>query len=341
MATGVASSSSSTGSNYIAPSYATASGIAILTATVVAAEANDIVTLAKYSTTDLTVYGRNTSLVSVYEGIPYMDAPARWSQPIPASIGSTYAALRGTANQDSLKALGVPTSVLFDTSAIAFSKPRSEDRFKCYQRHPTTAGLFVGSEDCLYMNIATPYRATSEKHYSCNTTLCTITSLGIAANAVPLLPVMVFIHGGNYANGSAYDVDVESLVRQSVEAEAPIVAVTFNYRIGVFGFLAHSALSFGRTPLETSGLYALEDQRMALRFVRSHIQAFGGDPSRVTLVGEGTGAVMACMHVFSDSHDKFNTLFARAILQGSDRGHEGRHGRPAGRCKPECRRRQC
>src|ERR1051325_8474790 len=73
-------------------------------------------------------------------------------------------------------------------------------------------------------------------------------------------------------------------------ASKGIVAVTVNYRLGVFGFMAHPELT-KESPHHASGNYALLDQRAALLWVRRNIEAFGGDPKRVTIAGESAGSV--------------------------------------------------
>ncbi len=119
------------------------------------------------------------------------------------------------------------------------------------------------SEDCLYLNIWTPAKSGSEK-----------------------LPVMVYFFGGGFVagDGSEPRYDGESMATKG------IVAVTVNYRLGVFGFLAHPELS-KESPHHVSGNYALLDQNQALQWVHKNIAAFGGDPGRVTIAGESAGSI--------------------------------------------------
>lgn len=118
------------------------------------------------------------------------------------------------------------------------------------------------SEDCLYLNVWTPAKTGKEK-----------------------LPVLVYYYGGGFVagDGSEYRYDGESM------AEHGIVAVTVNYRLGVFGFLAHPELT-KESPHHASGNYALMDQSAALHWVHDNIAAFGGDPKRVTIAGESAGS---------------------------------------------------
>src|SRR5437764_10758656 len=119
------------------------------------------------------------------------------------------------------------------------------------------------SEDCLYLNVWTPAKSGNER-----------------------LPVLVYFYGGGFVagDGSEPRYDGESIAAKGV------VAVTVNYRLGVFGFLAHPELT-KESPHHASGNYALLDQAAALRWVRDNIAAFGGDPRRVTIAGESAGSV--------------------------------------------------
>lgn len=119
------------------------------------------------------------------------------------------------------------------------------------------------SEDCLYLNIWTPAKRNTKN-----------------------LPVLVYFFGGGFVAGDAseYRYDGESMAKQG------IVTVTVNYRLNVFGFLAHPELS-AEAPYQASGNYGLLDQQAALQWVQDNIAAFGGDPSKVTIAGESAGSI--------------------------------------------------
>jgi para-nitrobenzyl esterase len=97
--------------------------------------------------------------------------------------------------------------------------------------------------------------------------------------------VLVYFYGGGFiaGDGSEPRYDGESMARRGV------VAVTLNYRLGLFGFMAHPELS-KESPQHASGNYGLLDQAAALRWVHENIAAFGGDPGRVTVAGESAGS---------------------------------------------------
>lgn len=115
------------------------------------------------------------------------------------------------------------------------------------------------SEDALSLNVWTAARAADERR-----------------------PVMVWVHGGGFQFGSAASPAIDG----SRLAERGAVVVTFNYRLGVLGFMAHPALD-AEGP---SGNYGLQDQLAALRWVKANIAQFGGDPDNVTVFGESAGA---------------------------------------------------
>jgi para-nitrobenzyl esterase len=118
----------------------------------------------------------------------------------------------------------------------------------------------VVNEDCLYINVWTS-----------------------ALPPAPLKPVMVWIHGGGNVAGSGRE-NGENLARHGV------VLVNFNYRLALFGFFAHPALT-AESPHHASGNYGLMDQIAALQWVQDNIKKFGGDPSNVTIFGESAGAM--------------------------------------------------
>ena len=139
--------------------------------------------------------------------------------------------------------------------------------------------MILGSEDCLSLNVYAPSEAEIGQKR----------------------PVMVFIHGGAYVVGSGGQYD------PSVLAQATgVVAVTFNYRLGALGFLAHAGMNGG------GGDFALLDQQAALGWVKRNIAGFGGDPDNVTLFGESAGGWSVCYQLAAPAAAG---LFQRAIIQ--------------------------
>jgi para-nitrobenzyl esterase len=141
-----------------------------------------------------------------------------------------------------------------------------------------------GKEDCLYLNVWTT-----------------------KGNPAAKKPVMVRIYGGGFTGGSGASgwCDGEAMARKG------IVFVTFNYRVGVLGFLAHPALS-SESPNHVSGNYGILDQIAALQWVKRNIAAFGGDPANVTIAGESAGSCSINILIASPLA---RGLFRRAIAE--------------------------
>lgn len=118
-------------------------------------------------------------------------------------------------------------------------------------------------------------------------------------------PVLVFVHGGAFLTGSG----ASSLYRGERLASRGAVVVTFNYRLGALGFLAHPGLAEGGAPV---GNYGLLDQLAALKYVRAHARAFGGDPENVTVFGESAGAMSVSDLLGAPGA---RGLFRRAVIQ--------------------------
>lgn len=140
------------------------------------------------------------------------------------------------------------------------------------------------SEDCLTLNVFTPE----------------------AANAS--LPVMVWIHGGGYNNGSG----TADLYDGTHLAQRGVVVVTINYRLGRLGFFDHPALAAERRAGEPAGNYGVMDQIAALEWVQANIKSFGGDPGQVTIFGESAGGAAVLQLMAAPSA---RDLFQRAIVQ--------------------------
>uniref|UniRef100_A0A8U7NT08 Neuroligin 2 n=2 Tax=Corvus moneduloides TaxID=1196302 RepID=A0A8U7NT08_CORMO len=144
------------------------------------------------------------------------------------------------------------------------------------------AGAYVAaqSEDCLYLNLYVPteddIRDSGKK------------------------PVMLFLHGGSYMEGTGNMFDGSVLA-----AYGNVIVVTMNYRLGVLGFLSTGDQA-------AKGNYGLLDQIQALRWLHENVGHFGGDPQRITIFGSGAGA--ACVSLLILSHHS-EGLFQKAIAQ--------------------------
>uniref|UniRef100_A0A1Y1L992 Carboxylic ester hydrolase n=1 Tax=Photinus pyralis TaxID=7054 RepID=A0A1Y1L992_PHOPY len=149
---------------------------------------------------------------------------------------------------------------------------------KCLQPVVGSPTKVVGDEDCLFLNVYTPQ---------------------ISEN---LLPVMFFIHGGGFVEGSAQFEEYGPLFLM----EKDVVLVAVNYRLGALGFFS---------PLK-EGLYGnmgLKDQAFALKWVKRNIAKFGGDPNKITIFGHSAGGISAHLHVFSPlSRGMFKGVIAQS-----------------------------
>ena len=141
------------------------------------------------------------------------------------------------------------------------------------------------SEDCLYLNIWAPTKARK-------------------------LPVIVWVHGGGMYGGTA----AQPLYDGTNLARRGAIVVTLNYRLGIFGFFALPELS-AETPEHVSGNQGILDQIAALRWVRANIAAFGGDPDRVTIMGNSAGSESVAVLVASPLA---KGLFQRAIAESGN-----------------------
>ena len=209
-------------------------------------------------------------------------------------IETNFGALRGHTRDGTRRFLGIPFAAPpIDRLRFAPPEPprpwsgtRDADRFAPapIQRIDDLSlelGLLVPhpqSEDCLYLNVFAPDDAPDDG----------------------LRPVMVWLHGGAFASGTAAGpvYDGSRLAR-----DGDVVVVTLNYRVGALGFLGVGSPNVG-----------LQDQLAALRFVRDEIAAFGGDPRNVTVFGEsaGAGSLVALLAM-----PAARGLFRRAIVQSA------------------------
>lgn len=164
-------------------------------------------------------------------------------------------------------------------------------RAACPQPPDFIVGPVPYDEDCLTLNVWTPDLEPSSP-----------------------APVMVFIHGGGFfgesANFARYD--------GATLSGDGVVVVSFDYRLGPFGFLAHPSLTAEAGANASSGNYGLLDQIAALRWVNDNIRNFGGDPANVTIFGESAGALSVCALL---SSDLATGLFHRAIGQSGACSH--------------------
>lgn len=202
----------------------------------------------------------------------------------PAVVATTAGPVRGQTADGYRLFQGIPYAAAQRWQPPAAPPPWQAVRdatrpgLRCIQdtRVDPDFGLPTG-EDCLNLSVWTPSGAGARR------------------------PVMVWIHGGGFLNGSS-----DLYHSQWLATRGDMVVVTVNYRLGALGFLAHPALA------PDPGNYGLADQQAALRWVRGNIAGFGGDPDRVTIAGESAGAMSVCNHLVAPQSAG---LFRAAIIQ--------------------------
>jgi para-nitrobenzyl esterase len=214
-----------------------------------------------------TLLGKFDKEVHVYRGIPYAAAPTgslRWKPPQPAASWSDIR----ECTQFSIQPAQLPDENL------------SEEKKK-----------LPSSEDCLYLNVSTPAKKTTDK-----------------------LPVMVWFHGGGLRYGSGN----YSLYNSLGLPDHDVILVTVNSRLGIVGLFAHPLLS-QESPQGVSGNYLFLDLIASLKWVRRNIAAFGGDPDNVTIFGESGGGLKVLSLMASPLA---KGLFHRAIVESGGRTFE-------------------
>ncbi len=206
------------------------------------------------------VAGKNAE-VRVYKGIPFAAPPVgdlRWKPPQPVGRWG------GVLMADKFGSECVQGGGRARGGAPKAAAPKAPAPKDGAARG---GGGVSGSEDCLYLNVWTAAQSASEKR-----------------------PVLVWAYPGGYTsgNGASPAFDGEALAKRGV------ILITFNYRVGPFGFLAHPELT-KESDHNASGNYGLMDLAATLKWVQRNIAAFGGDPKNVTIAGDSAGAALVAM----------------------------------------------
>jgi para-nitrobenzyl esterase len=187
-----------------------------------------------------------TKGIIVYKGIPFAAPP----------VGK----LRWREPQPVIPWKGVKTADKYGAAAMQVTW----DPNSFYGREWRASGSVPFNEDCLYLNIWTPAAGDKSKK----------------------LPVAMWIHGGGYREGFAFEPEMDG---GEDWASRGVILVSVTYRLGVIGFFSHPLLS-AESPHHVSGNYGLMDQAAALKWIHDNIQQFGGDPNNITIFGQSAGA---------------------------------------------------
>lgn len=219
---------------------------------------------------------QGNTATSAQSATPSQSAAAP-SQTGPLVVRTTAGLIRGIArSNDGAQFLGIPYAEPplgplrwhAPVPKKSWSGIRDANAFSSGCMQPLLGGAWNrydvahSNEDCLYLNVVTP-----------------------AWPAAKPLPVIFWIHGGANIGGSGSG----DLYNAGTLTAHGVLLVTINYRLGIFGYLAHPALT-SESPHYASGNYGIMDQILALHWVHDNIARFGGDPNNVTIAGQSDGA---------------------------------------------------
>ncbi|KAG0251691.1 hypothetical protein BG011_007443 [Mortierella polycephala] len=240
------------------------------------------------------VEAENQPVVAKFLNIPYATVPERWR---PAVKAGPWNGVRDATIQGPVCHQPLSENPLVSMT----SDPVDENDEEAYSK-------VYNEEHCLNLNVFAPKDQAQNG----------------SKTSQPSIPVMVWIHGGGFKDGSNAMAlyDASNMVAHSVQGIGrPVIVVTINYRLNYFGFLSSTELvqdvqsdkRLDANSHERSvGNWGLLDQKLALEWVRDHISAFGGNPKDVTVFGESAGAASVGYHIAIKEH---HGLFQRAILQ--------------------------
>ncbi|KAH7339643.1 Alpha/Beta hydrolase protein [Rhizoctonia solani] len=170
------------------------------------------------------------------------------------------------------------------TNSTTLVNATTNDRPICMQSTPITYDATV-SEDCLYLSLWRPNNITTK------------------------LPVMVFIYGGGFLNGSAPAYPGDRILDAAFRLDKPVLYLAMNYRLGIYGFPP------GQESEDAGALnLGLKDQRLALEWVNKNIELFGGDPTKVMIFGESAGAMSVGYQMMYKDGD-IGGVFRAALMQ--------------------------
>ncbi|KAH9061818.1 alpha beta-hydrolase [Lactarius deliciosus] len=225
-----------------------------------------------------TFVGTTANGTNKFLGIPFAQPPVgdlrfRLPKAFGAYVGKHNASAFGLSCPQQAKLLAVPDGL-----------PPPTLQFLLGLGPSTTIST---SEDCLTLNVIAPAGVTPGSK----------------------LPVVVWIYGGGFEDGSTVFYDGSVIVNRSIALHQPVVYVSMNYRVTAFGFLASKEVKNAKV-----GNLGLWDQRLALHWVQKYIHAFGGDPSKVTIWGQSAGAVSVSLQMLANG-GKTEGLFRAAFMQ--------------------------
>ncbi|KAI1862229.1 uncharacterized protein JN550_010385 [Neoarthrinium moseri] len=233
---------------------------------------------------DATIIGVPVGIVESFQGLPFAQPPVgplRYNVPQPLKQDQSLGTINALAVGPTCPQTLLDTSFTDGLPAEALAVLKNTTLFQ------STGNV---SEDCLYLNVFRP--------------------AGIDSSAK--LPVLFWMHGGGFEMGFTMTSEGVPFVTDSIGQGKPIIFVAATYRVGGFGFLA------GKEVLEAGvANLGLLDQRQAMKWVADNIEAFGGDPDKVTIWGESAGSISVFDHlILYDGDNSYNgkPLFRAGIM---------------------------
>ncbi|KKK23930.1 hypothetical protein P175DRAFT_0481441 [Aspergillus ochraceoroseus IBT 24754] len=220
----------------------------------------------------------------LFLGIKYADQPVRFTR---SALKTDYAA--AAATDSSFAGVDRHHTVLYNATEYGYECPG----YGSDETRLVNTGVIQLREDCLNLNVIRPRRAPGDTE---------------------LLPVMVWIFGGGWQQGATADprYNVSYITRQAAVNGKPVIGVSINYRVAAFGFLdSKEVRASGNNNL------GLLDQRVAMRWIKNNIEAFGGDPDKITIWGESAGAYSVGAHLVANGGNN-EGLFRAAIMESGN-----------------------
>lgn len=218
-----------------------------------------------------------------------------WAAPSNLVVQTTYGPIQGTTTATSKVWLGVPFAAapIGNLRWLPPQPPQPWTEVLDATRHapacPQAQNVLVPGattdEDCLFIQVYAPLNSNPNSN----------------------LPVYYYIYGGGFRSGSPEKYDGQFM------AGDDIIVVVAAYRLGPLGFLAHPLLR-NLNSLNTTGNYAVQDQRLGMEWVKNNIRAFGGNPDDVTIGGTSAGAGSVCLHLVSPRSQQY---FKKVIMESA------------------------
>ncbi|XP_030557383.1 uncharacterized protein LOC115760260 isoform X1 [Drosophila novamexicana] len=236
---------------------------------------------------------RSTPLVEAFLGIPYASPPVGSLRFMPPITPSTWKTARNADRFSPVCPQNVPIPPNGPEALLEVPRARLA------QLRRLLPLLKNQSEDCLYLNIYVPYE-TQRPRPVVNASSSTSSSSSSGAGSDAMLSTVVFIHGESFEwnSGNPYD-------GSELAAHGNVIVVTINFRLGIFGFLKTGGKE------SAQGNFGLMDLVAGLHWLKENLPAFGGNPQSITLLGYGTGAVLANILAVSPVA---SDLIQRAVL---------------------------